>query len=277
MGRLVFGCLFATLVLACPAWAAAPPARLTPAQQQRLQESNRQFQQANALFKQGKTLESIQAARQALALQRVVFGRLPLSRCNWLEWMAGHLQQREDFPGAEQALAEVLSVRRFALGESHWQTTDARLALAHGKRLAGLSTEQRKRLSQAERWNSQGENLHRQGKYVEALPLAARAAEARKELLGEKDRRYADSLFWLAFLYDLRKDHARALSLYQQTVKLRKEVLGEKHPKYADSLTNLAGHYHSTGDTRQAVRLMQQAVKLRKEVLGEGRPNTPTA
>src|SRR5262249_39808259 len=51
---LVFLALTGLPGAVAPSRSAAPPARLTAAQQQRLQESDRLFRQANTLFEEGK-------------------------------------------------------------------------------------------------------------------------------------------------------------------------------------------------------------------------------
>ncbi len=94
------------LIVGARLWSADPPARLTPAQMERLKESDRLFGQATALFKQGKKTETIEVLQRGLKIQREVFGQVPRSRCGLLESLARLLEEREDWQEAQKARAE---------------------------------------------------------------------------------------------------------------------------------------------------------------------------
>jgi hypothetical protein len=150
---------------------------------------------------------------------------------------------------------------------------DARLNLEDARLLARLSGEQRRRLRQAEQWNGQVFRLWSQGRSKEALPLAKKALQVRRQILGERHRLTA--LSWL----NLGAQHAAvhqvepARRCYRRALSIRKEALGERHPDYAISLNNLAMLYRALGEHRLALPLFQQALRLRREVLGEKHPS----
>src|SRR5262245_23632165 len=76
-----------------------------------------------------------------------------------------------------------------------WRATDARLAREDKRLLARLDEKQRQRLQQAQQWHAQVVRLYQQGKAKEALPLAHKVLETRREVLGQKHRQTAQS--WL--------------------------------------------------------------------------------
>ncbi|NEO44227.1 MAG: tetratricopeptide repeat protein [Moorea sp. SIO4A3] len=102
-------------------------------------------------------------------------------------------------------------------------------------------------LAEASQLNQQAIELYELGKYSEAIPLAERALEIRREVLGEEHPDVASSLNNLAFIYESLGKYAEAELLHQQALALRKKLLGEDHPHVATSLNNLALIYKSQG------------------------------
>jgi tetratricopeptide (TPR) repeat protein len=228
-------CSLALVVLAsfgasAALWAAAPPARLTAVQQQRLQESARLLRQANPLFKQGKTQETIEAIRQGLALERAVLGQVRPSRCDRLSSLATLLEGQEQWQEAARARGEVVEVRHASLGKDHWRAIDARWQLRDGERLARLTPSQRGKLAQASRLNSEAFRLNQQGKAALALSPARQELKLRQEVLGQKHPDYANSLNAQAVLHQAMRDHQAALPLYQQALKLLVRERQAKRP-----------------------------------------------
>jgi hypothetical protein len=177
-----------------PAHAAAPPASLTEAQQQRLRQAVAAFLRANALDKQGKVDEVISAMRRGLAIEREVHGQVRPSMLPWLRGLANLLERQGDRAGAERALAEEEAVARRACGPGHWKVIDARLALADYRRRAKWTAQQRKQHEQALRLDGRVRRLHREGKARSALAPAKQVVAIWKGLLGERHPSYATSL-----------------------------------------------------------------------------------
>ena len=107
--------------------------------QERLQERDRLWAEAQRLRAQGQLAEAITAAEKMLAIEREVLGAEHQEVAASLEWLAEVYVEREDFAAARKARQEVLALRVKLHGEKHWQVTDARLALADVERLAALS------------------------------------------------------------------------------------------------------------------------------------------
>jgi tetratricopeptide (TPR) repeat protein len=191
--------------------------RLTAEQQKQLQQAKAHGEQARKQFEQGKHVEAIQRWQKKVALERAVWGTAHAQLVPSLQTLATWQEAVEDFAGAEKARQEVLAIQTRLLGDRHWRVADARLALADTRRLARLDRDQRQRLAKARQWNSEVFRLARQGKLSEALALALRALQVRKELLGEEHPDYAESLNTLALQHQTLGDYARAETLLNST------------------------------------------------------------
>jgi CHAT domain-containing protein/Tfp pilus assembly protein PilF len=260
---------------------AEPPqpkaAPLTKEQQEKLKERNQLSKEAVKLRTQGKLTEAVAAGEKMLALERQVFGDVHSDVADSLQFLAELHEEQEDFAAARKARQEVLAIQTKLRGADHWQVTDARLALEEVERLARLAPADRRRLAEAEQAADQVAPLYRQGKTGEALGLAQKALEIRKQVLGEHHPDVARSLNNLAFLYHFQGDYAQAEPLFRQALAIHKQVLGERHPDYATSLNNLAGVYESQGEYARAEPLYRQALDMRKQVLGQRHPDYATS
>jgi hypothetical protein len=238
---------------------------------------NRLLRRANALLAEEQTDEAIALWRRALALERGVLGDLSGQGLKWLDWLAKKQQEREQFAGAVAGRRELLTLLRQRHGEDDWRVTDARLDLDDALLLARLDSAQRQRLRQAEQWNEQVVRLWQQGRSKEALPLAKKALQARRQILGEKHRLTALSWFNLAAQHRSLQRSEQSLLCYRQALRIRKEVLGEKHPHYADSLHSLAALYKDMGEPGKALPLYVETRELYRQVVGEKHPDYATS
>jgi CHAT domain-containing protein/tetratricopeptide (TPR) repeat protein len=168
--------------------------------------------------------------------------------------------------------ADELAVQSKLWGPGHWKVVSFRLALADAEHFAKMDAKQRALVVRANQLNSNVVSLIEAGKAGAALKMAQEAMAIRKKVLGEKHPDYADSLNYLALLYDSQGNYARAEPLFQMALDIRKEVLGEKHPDFAASLNNLASLYENQWNYAKAEPLFQKAMEINKEVLGEKHP-----
>jgi CHAT domain-containing protein/tetratricopeptide (TPR) repeat protein len=258
--------------LAGTAQGAAPPARMSAEQAERWERRNRLLRRANALVRAGQTGEANASVRRALALERGLLGDLSGNGLVWLVWLAEKQQEREQFAGALASRRELLTLLRDRHGRGDWRVRDARLDLDDALLLARLDSEQRQRLRQAGQWNEQVFRLWRQGRSQEALPLAKKALQARRQILGEKHRHTALSWFNLGAQHEAVHHVEPARLCTRHALRIYKEALGEGHPDYATGLNNLASLYQAMGEHRLALPLHQQALRISKEALGEGHP-----
>ena len=253
---------------------AAPPLELI-ARLDRRREDDRLLRLANGLRWPGKLREAVAAARKLVEFDRRELPDEPAKLAGSRELLAGLLEQlagAEEQSGrwgeAEKARKEVLEVRTSLLGEKHWQTTDARLALANTGALARLTPEQRKLLGEAVLLHQKMEELNRQGKVAEALALARKILDVCRTLFGEKNPLTAVNLLWVAFLHRRMKDFPAAEPLYQQYAALKKELLGERHPDHALALHLQADCFFDAGKFARAEPLYRRAAEIREQLFG---------
>ncbi|HWY92716.1 MAG TPA: tetratricopeptide repeat protein [Chthoniobacterales bacterium] len=121
------------------------------------------------------------------------------------------------------------------------------------------------------------DELYREGKFREAIPLAEKVVFLTKRAKGEEHPDTATSLNDLAELYEAVGDYTKAEPLYQKALAIRQKVLGPDHPDTGTSLNNLAGFYLAVSDYAKAEPLYQNALAIRQKVLGPDHPNTATS
>ena len=138
---------------------------------------------------------------------------------------------------------------------------------------ASVTKEQQAELDDAKHLTSKVTALSDIGNFADAFPLAEKAVEIRKRILGGQHPDYATSINKLANLYAAKGDLAKAESLYLESFAIRKQVLGEKHPDYAMSLNNLGMLYSRQGRYAKAEPLLNDALAIQKQVLGEQHPD----
>jgi tetratricopeptide (TPR) repeat protein len=274
MTRLVVLCLAGWLVAVVDAQPPEPakPAPLTQEQQNRLKERDRLQKEAEKLTAEGKLTEAIAAAQKMLAIEQEVLGNFHPDAVGSLQFLAELHEAREDFAAARNARREVLAIQTKLRGADHWQVIDARIALEDVERLARMEPADRRRRTEAEHLNRLVIQLYQQGKTREAIALAQKALEIRKEVQGERHPAYAQSLNNLAALYYLQGAYPQAERLYRQALDIRKQVQGDRHPEYATSMNNLAELYKTQGEYTKAEPLYRQALQIRKQALGERPP-----
>jgi CHAT domain-containing protein len=261
--------LLCVLLVAGMACAAAPPAKLTPEQEDWRRQRNTQWAEGLRAWKAGKQVEAIAALEKSLATHVRVWGRLDRTTDIIADRLGDLHHSRGEWLKAAKYRRTVFESRRALLGADHWRTVDARLDLAHALAQAKRTPQQREALDRSVALNRQAIALFRKGQPARAIPLAQRAVEIGREVLGEKHPAYAISLNNLALMCQAMGDHKQALPLCKQALQIRKEALGEKHPDYAQSLNCLAGLYDFMGDYRAALPLYKQALAIRKETQGE--------
>src|SRR5262249_1485174 len=149
-------------------------------------------------------------------------------------------EQREAFPAARQALAEVRAIQKQLYGDKGWRAIDAGWELKTLIHRSRLSPAERNQLKKALAFNEEAAQLLRKGQFARALPLVRKAVDIRKKLLTENHPYYATSLNNLAMLYKALGEYRKALPLFERAHELRKKLLSEDHPHYALSLNNLA-------------------------------------
>ncbi|MCY7278579.1 MAG: tetratricopeptide repeat protein [Phormidesmis sp. CAN_BIN44] len=119
-----------------------------------------------------------------------------------------------------------------------------------------------------------GEAIDYQQEQETAIGYFGKAIDLQAVSAQEED--FANSLFWLAYLYESQGRYAEAEPLYLQALEIWQRQLGDDHPYVASSLNNLAALYKSQGRYAEAEPLYLQALSIALEKLGETHPNTQT-
>ena len=115
---------------------------------------------------------------------------------------------------------------------------------------------------------SKSKPLIEQGKYQEAIPLAARAVELAKRVWARITPRPPRALNNLGVLFHKLATTPKPYPYYQEALRICQEILGPEHPAMAVSLNNLAGLYQEMGEYAKAEPLYQEALQIRQKVLG---------
>jgi len=123
-------------------------------------------------------------------------------------------------------------------------------------------------LKEAEALNQQVNQLNKQGKYQEAIPIAQRALAIREKALGTEHPSVANSLMILALLYRTQGNYPAAEPLYKRALAIREKALGSENPFVAISLNNLALLYDLQGNYPAAEPLYKRALAINEKVLG---------
>jgi CHAT domain-containing protein/Tfp pilus assembly protein PilF len=128
-------------------------------------------------------------------------------------------------------------------------------------------------VGRAEQLNQQVVELHRAGRYGEAIPLAAEVLRILTPLLGPEHPNVATSLNNLAELYRIQGNYGDAEPLLQRALRIRETALGPDHPRVATSLNNLAELYQNQGNYDAAEPLLQRALRIRETALSPDHPD----
>jgi CHAT domain-containing protein/Flp pilus assembly protein TadD len=135
------------------------------------------------------------------------------------------------------------------------------------------ATDDDRALHEANKLFKKAQELHRAGKYDEAISLIERTLKIREKILGPEHRDVGTALNNLAIVYRDKSDYARAEPLYQRALAVREKALGQWHPEVAATLSNLALLYSDRGEYAEAEPLYQRALGICEKTLGPEHPD----
>jgi tetratricopeptide (TPR) repeat protein/CHAT domain-containing protein len=118
--------------------------------------------------------------------------------------------------------------------------------------------------------------LHGQGKFVEAVPIARRACALSQAEAGPNHPFTALSLECLGVLLKEMSDLPGARHCLERVLAIREKVLGPEHPHTAGTLTGLGALLRSLGDLAGARHYLERALAIYEKVLGPSHPDTTT-
>ncbi|MEQ8788700.1 MAG: CHAT domain-containing tetratricopeptide repeat protein [Pirellulaceae bacterium] len=225
--------------------------------------------QAKALDQVGRHAEAITAAEKTLVIERQLNGETHQRVAGLLDRIAGFEERSGDLKAAVSRYSDSLAIKKTLYGPHDWRVADSKVDLDYAKRLAELTSSERRRLTKATSSSSQIVELYEGGRFREALELAANVRDIRKELLGEKHYYYAESLLNLGAQLKALGDYAAAEPVYSEAADIFKAVVGENHPDYALCLNNLGALYQKQGDYSKVEQVHRKALHIYDRTLGK--------
>lgn len=118
--------------------------------------------------------------------------------------------------------------------------------------------------------------LYREGRYAQAVPIAAEAVQVANETFSRDDPRVAVALNNLAALYMELGRYREAEPAYQRSLAIREKVRGEDDPDVAQSLNNLAELYREEGKYADAEAMFGRALRIEEKNPGPESPEVAT-
>lgn len=129
-------------------------------------------------------------------------------------------------------------------------------------------------LAEAQRLDEAIFQLHAEGRYQQAIPLAQQALAIHERVPSSESPDTANALNSLAVLYQGTGAFAKAEPLFKRALAIYEKKLGPDHRNTASTLNNLADFYRVTGAYAKAEPLFQRALDICEKKLGPDDPDT---
>ena len=192
---------------------------------------------AEALSGQGRFEEAERALKEALGIQKQLYGESHSAVAHTTEALAVAIFQRGDLPSARALMEQAVAMQRTLRGEQ--PHPDFAQAL-----------------------NNLMFILHAAGEYRQAEQLLAESLEMKRKLLGEKHPELALGMNNLAFMMQDRGEYVGAAAMYGRALAMQRELLGDAHPDVAQTLSNIATLLYDKGEHAAALRSAQESLRV---------------
>jgi tetratricopeptide (TPR) repeat protein len=116
--------------------------------------------------------------------------------------------------------------------------------------------------------NKQVATLYKEGKYIQAVPLATNALHTAESSLGPEHPTTATALDNLGDLYRKLANYDEAESIYQRCLRIREKVLGQDHQETAKTLRSVGELFRTKGDYAKAEPILRRALSIDEKILG---------
>jgi CHAT domain-containing protein/Tfp pilus assembly protein PilF len=129
-------------------------------------------------------------------------------------------------------------------------------------------------VAQEARWkelSAQVEQLQKQGKYAEALPVAQAAVRVAEATFGAQHPNTAAAVEELGEVYQAQGKYAEAEPLFKRALEIREKAFGPESPEVAQSLNSLGDLYRRfnlEGNNTNAEPLLKRSLAIREKALG---------
>lgn len=176
-----------------------------------------------------------------------------------VKWLADRDCQRDDWSAAIRREQELTKFLEQLHGKDDYRVGDARRRGKYYALFRSLPLADARQLVTADEQYEKGCTCCDHRDYRTGMPLANKALEVYRRLLGEDCMQTADCVSLVAVL-DLQQAHYdQAEPLLVRACAIYKQILGENYPDYGESLTNLADLYKHRGDHARAEVVYRQA------------------
>jgi CHAT domain-containing protein len=182
-----------------------------------------------------------------------------------------HLEAGND-NGARRTRQQRFQVVRMLLGDDHWQTVDARLALGQVDRLERLNPGDRARLGEVGGLRAAGLLSASAGLLARASDDLRRARALQATLTGEEDPATLDLLGELAAVLSMDGRHVDAEEAWARALAQNRRIRGPGHPCTILAIAGLARAREARGDVRGAKEVLLQATSSKQPSAGKARP-----
>lgn len=139
-----------------------------------------------------------------------------------------------------------------------------------GQSTASTSTE----LTEASTLSKEVVKLYGEKKYDKAMPMAKRALEIRRRLLGKEDPLIADALLNLGALYIATRKNSDAMEMYKEALDIYETAYGPESGKLISVLDDLGWFSYADGKNFQATEIFNLSLSIREKVYGPDHEQT---
>ena len=235
--------------------------------QEPVPERDRLAKQVEELRRAGRLDEAVAVAERALELERRAEEAMRGQVAEALVRLAELQEQRGNWDQAVVRRKEALAIRERMDGKEHWQTTDARLALAFAERAATLGPADRAKLGGALRNEQEAARLEEQGKYAEVERVALEALEIYRALIGPESAEVARVWHRIGRCRLAKNDARGAKQADELALAVFRKALPPGHPHIASSLNNLGGVQYALQDYASAKQRFEEALAIYRKAL----------
>jgi CHAT domain-containing protein/Tfp pilus assembly protein PilF len=127
-------------------------------------------------------------------------------------------------------------------------------------------------MAEADRVDSEVDELRNEGKYDAAIERLRRQLLLRRRHLGETHPDVAASMSTLGSLLCLEAEYAEAESLFQRALAMQRELLGDLHPTVAVTLNEMVCVPFGREDYLGSERLLRDAIDIHRELRRDDHP-----
>ena len=201
----------------------------------------------NVLRTEGRYADAERSFREALALQRKLYGEKHGDIGRTLMGLALTLDDEDELKAALPLMRNAVAMQRELYGsEPHPDLAEA--------------------------VNDLGQLLEENGDYDESERMYSESIVLRRRLYGDKHPKIAQGLNNLASAMQDKGELAASEATYRQALAMERELLGSVHPEVANTLNNIAFVQYDRGDVAGALATEREALATYRQLFSGDHP-----